>query len=119
METLLYAVHIIVCLAMLPIILLQSGKGGGVSAAFGGGGSGSVFGGGRGASTFLTKITSGAAVIFMLTSLGLAYMSTRSKSVVGDLPATEETVPAGDSALEQVPLGGAQPVTSTPAAPNQ
>lgn len=119
METLLYAVHIIVCLAMLPIILLQAGKGGGVSAAFGGGGSGSVFGGGRGASTFLTKITSGAAVIFMITSLGLAYMSTRSKSVVGDVPVAEETNQGPDSAMEQVPLGGAQPVTSTPSMPNQ
>ena len=52
METLLYILHVLVCLAMLPIILLQSGKGGGVNAAFGGGGSQSVFGGSSGASSF-------------------------------------------------------------------
>jgi preprotein translocase subunit SecG len=119
METLLYIVHILTCLAMLPIILLQAGKGGGVSAAFGGGGSGSVFGGSRGASTFLTKMTSGAAIIFMITSLGLAYMSTRSRSVVGDLPSEEQPAQGGaaPTGIEQTPEGGAMPVTSTPAAP--
>ncbi|MFO0728037.1 MAG: preprotein translocase subunit SecG [Myxococcota bacterium] len=90
METLLYVLHVLVCLAMLPIILLQAGKGGGVNAAFGGGGSGSVFGGSSGASSFLLKLTSGAAVLFMITSLGLSYYSSRSKSVVGDMPAQEE-----------------------------
>ncbi|MCC7381251.1 MAG: preprotein translocase subunit SecG [Deltaproteobacteria bacterium] len=114
METILYLVHIVVCLAMLPIILLQSGKGGGVSAAFGGGGSGSVLGGSRGASSFLTKMTSGAAIIFMLTSLGLAYTSSQSKSVVGDLPLEQSTK---TPALDEQPAGGALPVTSTPAAP--
>jgi preprotein translocase subunit SecG len=84
MEVVLYILHVIVCLALLPIILLQNAKGG-VSSAFGGGGSGTVFGS-RGASTFLTKMTSAAAVIFMLTSLGLAYYSSKSKSVVGDVP---------------------------------
>src|SRR5687768_7175219 len=85
MVTALYILHVIVCLAMLPIILLQSGKGGGVSAVFGGGGAGTVFGS-RGAATFLTKVTSAAAVIFMCTSMGLSYFSSRSRSVVADVP---------------------------------
>jgi preprotein translocase subunit SecG len=85
MEIALYILHVIVCLAMLPIILLQSGKGGGVSAVFGGGGAGTVFGS-RGAATFLTKMTSGAAVIFMCTSMGLSIYSSRSRSVVADVP---------------------------------
>jgi len=99
METVLYVVHIVVCLAMLPVILLQAGKGGGVNAAFGGGGSGSVFGGSSGASTFLVKLTSGAAILFMCTSLGLSYLSSKSRSVIGDgpTPTTEQPakVPAG------------------------
>ena len=69
METLLYIVHVLVCIGMLPVILLQSGKGGGVSAVFGGGSSGTVFGS-RGASNFLTRMTAGCAVVFMLTSFG-------------------------------------------------
>jgi preprotein translocase subunit SecG len=85
MVTALYILHVIVCLAMLPIILLQSGKGGGVSAVFGGGGAGTVFGS-RGAATFLTKMTSAAAIIFMCTSMGLSYFSSRSRSVVSDVP---------------------------------
>lgn len=96
METALYILHVVVCLAMLPVILLQSGKGGGVSAMFGGGGSGTVFGS-RGASTFLTRMTTGTAVVFMLTSMGLSYMSSRSKSVVADVDqpaATTTEVPA-------------------------
>ena len=81
METVLYIVHIIVCIGLLPIILLQSGKGGGVSAVFGGGSSGTVFGS-RGASTFLTRMTTASAIIFMCTSLGLSCMSSKSRSVV-------------------------------------
>lgn len=85
METVLYIIHILVCVALLPIILLQSGKGGGVSATFGGGGAGTVFGS-RGASSFLTKMTSGAAIIFMITSISLSWYASQSRSVVGDEP---------------------------------
>jgi len=56
------------------IVLLQTGKGADMGAAFGGG-SGQTLFGSTGASTFLTKATTAAAIIFMLTSLGLAYMS--------------------------------------------
>ena len=98
---------VIVCLAMLPVILLQAGKGGGVNAAFGGGGSGSVFGGSSGASTFLVKLTSAAAILFMCTSLGLSYLSSRSRSVIGDapVPTTEKPIKAP---------AGAVPSSTTP-----
>ena len=102
MESVLYVIHVLVCAAMLPIILLQSGKGGGVSAAFGGGGAGTVFGS-RGASNFLTKMTTAAAVVFMCTSLALSWYSSKSKSVVGDI------VPA------PAPADSAAPTTSDPA----
>jgi preprotein translocase subunit SecG len=84
METALYILHILVSIGMLPVILLQSGKGGGVSAVFGGGGAGTVFGS-RGASNFLTKMTTACAVIFMCTSMGLSWYSSRTRSVVGDV----------------------------------
>jgi len=84
METALYILHVIVCVGMLPIILLQAGKGGGVAAAFGGGG-GSTFGT-RGASNFLTTATSVCAVIFMCTSMGLSWFSSRNRSVISDVP---------------------------------
>ena len=59
---------------MIAVVLLQSGKGAEMGASFGSSGSQSVFGAGGG-TTFLSKMTTGAAVIFMLTSLTLAYIS--------------------------------------------
>lgn len=70
----LIAIHIIVCVALIMIVLLQTGKGADMGAAFGGGSSQTLFGS-TGASTFLSKATTGAAVVFMLTSLALAYIS--------------------------------------------
>ncbi|MGF1508330.1 MAG: preprotein translocase subunit SecG [Myxococcota bacterium] len=98
MEAALYVLHVLVCLAMLPIILLQSGKGGGVSAVFGGGSSGNVFGS-RGASNFLTRMTTAAAVIFMCTSMGLSYLSTQSRSVIGEDPIPGDELPFDGEAL--------------------
>jgi preprotein translocase subunit SecG len=71
------------------IVLLQTGKGTDMGAAFGGGGSQTLFGSG-GASTFLSKATTVAAVVFMLTSLFLAYVSTNksTNSVIPDAPAS-------------------------------
>lgn len=66
-------IHILVCLALVIIVLLQSGKGGGLAGAFGGaGGVGAVFGG-QAAATFLTKATRYLAIAFMITSLGMAF----------------------------------------------
>jgi len=101
METALYILHVLVCIAMLPIILLQSGKGGGVSAVFGGGSSGTVFGS-RGASNFLTKMTTGAAIVFMCTSMGLSYLSSQSRSVVPESPDAPVQRPGGGLADEPV-----------------
>ncbi|MBK6683147.1 MAG: preprotein translocase subunit SecG [Deltaproteobacteria bacterium] len=114
METVLYIVHVLVCLGLLPVILLQSGKGGGVSAVFGGGGAGTVFGS-RGASNFLTRLTSIAAVVFMCTSLGLSWYSSRSRSVVGDVAPAPP--PASTEQLQQAapPDQAAAPGTATTA----
>jgi preprotein translocase subunit SecG len=116
METILYIIHVLVCLALLPVILLQAGKGGGVNAAFGGGGSQSVFGSSSGASTFLIKLTTGAAITFMCTSLGLSYLSSRSKSVIGDVPAIEAPAKPVETApgASQVPAPPAAPAAAVP-----
>jgi preprotein translocase subunit SecG len=73
MYTLAVVVHVIVCFLMIAAILLQAGKGAEIGAAFGGS-SQTVFGS-RGPGTFLSKVTVVAAIIFMLTSLGLAVLS--------------------------------------------
>ena len=73
MYTLAVIIHLIACFIMIGAILLQSGKGAEIGAAFGGS-SQTVFGS-RGPGTFLSKITVGAAVVFMATSLSLAILS--------------------------------------------
>ena len=99
MSSLVIIIHIVVAVALILIVLLQTGKGADMGAAFGGGASQTLFGGG-GASTFLSKLTTIAAIIFMLTSLGLAYLSGHrtSRSVTSQIviPTTEPT--------EQAPL---------------
>ena len=73
-------VYVIVCLFLIVVVLLQPGKGDGMGSAFGGSSTGSVFGG-RGASTVLTKMTTGAAVLFMLLSIVLARASADRSSI--------------------------------------
>jgi preprotein translocase subunit SecG len=75
MITAIVAIHIIVCITMVIVVLLQQGKGADVGAVFGGSSS-TVFGA-SGAGNFLTKITWGCAVLFFSTSIFLAYTSTR------------------------------------------
>ncbi|MGA8764716.1 MAG: preprotein translocase subunit SecG [Candidatus Sulfotelmatobacter sp.] len=69
-------VHIIVCFFLIIVVLLQSGKAGDISAAFGGQGSQAAFGP-RGAATALSKATTISAVLFMLTSITLSIYATR------------------------------------------
>ena len=74
MSTLVAILHIAVCIFLMLTVLLQSGKSGGMGAAFGGGNASTVFGG-SGASSFLQKLTAGAATIFMATSMILSYIA--------------------------------------------
>lgn len=79
MSTLVTILHVIVCLFLMLTVLLQSGKGGGMGGAFGGSNAATVFGG-SGASSFLRKLTAGAAIIFMSTSMILAYIASHDSS---------------------------------------
>jgi preprotein translocase subunit SecG len=78
MVLVLTLLHVVVCIALVLIVLLQKGKGASMGAAFGGS-SQTVFGS-TGATPFLSKITVAAAVIFMFTSLGLALLMGRGAS---------------------------------------
>ena len=116
--------HVLVSLFLIGVVLLQSGKGAEMGASFGSSGSQSVFGAGGGTS-FLSKLTTSAAVIFMLTSLTLAYvsgqpssssmMSGKGKSAPVQAPAAAPTPPKGatDSAVP------APAPPAVPAAPAQ
>ncbi len=80
MIILIVIVHVIVCLFLIGVILMQQSKGADLAGAFGGQGSQTAFGP-RGAANLLTKLTTWAAIIFMFTSIGLTVaMSHRSAS---------------------------------------
>jgi preprotein translocase subunit SecG len=76
MVILITIVHIIVCLFLIIVVLLQSGQSGDIAAAFGGQGSQTAFGP-RGAATILTKATTWCAIIFMVTSITLSIWASR------------------------------------------
>jgi len=75
MQTLVLIIHVIACLALIAIVLLQTGRGAEMGAAFGG--SSQTLFGSSGGSTFLGKLTTAAAVVFMITCLGLTYFASR------------------------------------------
>ncbi len=99
MSTIIVIIHSVVAIALILIVLLQTGKGADMGAAFGGGGSQTLFGS-TGASTFLSRLTTIAAIVFMLTSLGLAYLSSHrsAKSIMSEI-----AVPAAEQAGQSVP----------------
>src|SRR5215475_6630605 len=116
MTILLTIVHVIVCLLLILIVLLQSGKGADLAGAFGGGGSQTAFGA-RGTATFLSKLTTGAAVIFMLTSFSLSLFTTRNQGssvMEGAKPDKKQTTPAQSGSPAPAP-----PVQKPPASPAQ
>lgn len=122
MSALLIIVHVIVCIALIMIVLLQTGKGADMGAAFGGGSSQTLFGN-TGASTFLSKATTVAAVVFMITSLALAYLSTNTsgKSIMTHVqsPAAPVTAPASEptaagNASQASPAAAAAPSAASP-----
>lgn len=98
MVVLITVIHILVCTFLVIVVLLQSGQSGDIAAAFGGMGSQTAFGT-RTAATMLTKATTWAAVIFMLTSITLSVFAAKhartNGSVLGNAPsAPVRTVPA-------------------------
>lgn len=121
MYTAMVVIHLTVCLFLIFIILIQSSKGAEMGAAFGG--SSQTLFGSRGAATFLSKLTTGMAIAFMLTSLLLAITSIRRGSVVSSFP-VQETAEKPFANTTSGPIQDEQPVApgqgetkETPAAP--
>ena len=75
MQTVILIIHVLLAVALIVLILVQHGKGADAGAAFGSGASSTVFGA-RGSATFLTKLTTGIALIFFVTSISLAVSYT-------------------------------------------
>jgi len=104
-------IHVVICILLVMVILLQSSKGSGLAGAFGGGGgAGAVFGG-RGAATFLSKVTTVLAILFMLSNIGHSMISKRS-SAPKSLIQQEATKGRGISPASALPaIPGAVPQT--------
>ena len=125
MLTFVTVVHVLLCVFMIFVILLQPGKDAGMGAALGGGAATSAFGG-RGAVTFLSKLTAICAALFFLTSLGLSFVGLRSSVAAGGpapaRPAAAAPASPADAAPAAAPAAGApdsveqaRPAEPTPA----
>src|SRR6185295_13037086 len=115
MTIFLTVLHVMVSIVLIVVVLLQHGKGADIGAVFGGGASSTVFGS-RGAGNFLTKLTTGSALVFMVTSLSLAYLNkSGSHDIFEDQPAPAANAPAPEAAGEapaaaEAPAGGFEEV---------
>ncbi|HET9225452.1 MAG TPA: preprotein translocase subunit SecG [Thermoanaerobaculia bacterium] len=99
---LLYTIHVIVCIFLILVVLLQQGKGADLS-VFGGGSTQAAFGA-RGATTLLHKLTVISFAIFILTTLLIGIPQARRGTVMGDVPtATETPAPAATPAGTPAP----------------
>jgi preprotein translocase subunit SecG len=93
MLILLVILHVVVCLFLIGVVLLQQGKSADMAGAFGGQGSQTAFGP-RGAANLLTRLTTWSAVLFMLISIGLTVMLSRASgnhSVLSGTPSSQST----------------------------
>jgi len=113
--------HIVVCIFLIIVILLQSGKAADLAGAFGGMGSQTAFGP-RGSATLLSKATTISAVLFMVTSMALSIMATRNAglgaTVLEDRSTPVRTTPAKTAPAQPAPAAGqtpsSLPITVTP-----
>ncbi|MBI1996639.1 MAG: preprotein translocase subunit SecG [Deltaproteobacteria bacterium] len=105
-------IHVIVSIGLILVVLLQTGKGAEVGAVFGGS-SATIFGS-SGAGNFLTKLTSGMAIVFMFTSLALGYFAGRKPSATIFDSRTPVTAPAAPA---QPTTPASEPKATAPSAP--
>ncbi len=99
--------HIVACLFLIAVVLLQQGKGQDLASAFGGGGTQTAFGP-RGSATVLSRATTILAGLFMVTSLALSIVRPKASGVLDQVP---------EAAASPTPAATAAPVTTLPAAP--
>ena len=113
MYILLLIIHVIVCLFLIVVVLLQSGKAADLAGAFGGMGSQTAFGP-RGSATLLSKATTISAILFMITSLSLSILATRN---AGLGTSVLESSPKSTTAPKTAPAPAPVPVPGVPPAP--
>jgi preprotein translocase subunit SecG len=130
MDIILHVVHVLAALGLIGLVLIQHGKGADAGASFGGGGSNTVFGS-AGAANFLTRATATCAVVFFITSLGLAWMARQQATLDDPLPppallsesrdsevpvldsaATESDVPALEESASEIPSADVESATA-------
>ena len=112
MTTILIGIHVLVCFFLIFVVLLQSAQAADLAGAFGGGGSQTALGM-RGAATMLQKATTGAAVLFMLTSLALGMVGRSESSLIEgiedpNVPAAVSPEGAVEEGVEQGAAGEEQ-----------
>jgi preprotein translocase subunit SecG len=110
-------IHVVVSIGLILVVLLQTGKGAEVGAVFGG--SSSTIFGSSGAGNFLTRLTTGMAVVFMITSLALGYFAGKKPAATifdRRSPAAETRTPSQPGAAEQQQSAPSTPPQSKPAA---
>jgi preprotein translocase subunit SecG len=129
LQAVITVIHVLSCVFLVVVVLLQTGKGAEMGAVFGGSSS-TVFGS-SGAGNFLTRLTTVMAIVFMLTSLSLTYLSAHSRTatVFDSTPMEVPPAPAGEAALPEGPPAAAplaepqkeaqQPAPAAPAPPAQ
>ena len=115
-NTLMHILYVPICIFLILVVLLQTGKRADLAGAFGGGGSQTAFGA-RGAATFLTKLTTVAAVLFMLIALTLSIVASKeggsSGSVLDSVPAsTSAPAPADPLELTDQPAAADEPAAA-------
>ena len=115
MYAILVTVHLISCFIMLSAVLLQSGKGAEMGAAFGGA-SQTLFGA-RGPATFLSKLTVGAAVVFMMTSLGIGIVTRESSLTITPIPVQQQASPSPQPAPPKTGTATIEPAKAPAPAP--
>jgi preprotein translocase subunit SecG len=107
--TLILTLHVLVALGIIFLVLLQHGKGADMGAAFGSGSSGSLFGA-TGSANFLSRTTAALAVVFFLTSLGLAYVAThKPKTGASVMQGTSPPPAAAPASTGEVPKPADKP----------
>ena len=108
MYTILMLSYVMICIALIISVLLQSSKGEGLAGAFGGGGiTGAVFGG-RGAASFLSRATTVLAIMFMSMAIVLSFMGPTPTGVAGGAAAVQKATPATTAPATEIP--GTEPV---------
>lgn len=107
--TLVLVIHVLTALGIIGLVLLQHGKGADMGAGFGAGASGSLFGA-TGSANFLSRTTAVLAVVFFLTSLGLAYIATHKPKANAGVMDTVREAP-------EIPAPAQLPPAGAPAAP--